>query len=74
VKLAYSSSNITSDFVFLSTRKINGMDDASAEPLVMPLDLLRRITNNFSEERKLGSGSYGKVYMVRLNMDMHGYM
>ncbi|KAM0913778.1 hypothetical protein ACQ4PT_011948 [Festuca glaucescens] len=58
------------------------MDDASAEPLVMPLDLLRRITNNFSEERKIGSGSYGKVYMgvhqgkeniaVKLLYDMPG--
>lgn len=48
----------------------------------MPLDLLRRITNNFSEERKLGSGSYGKVYMgvhqdkekiaVKLLYDMPG--
>uniref|UniRef100_A0ACD5UJQ5 Uncharacterized protein n=1 Tax=Avena sativa TaxID=4498 RepID=A0ACD5UJQ5_AVESA len=41
------------------------MDNTSAEelPLVMPLDLLRGITNDFSEERELGSGSYGKVYM-----------
>jgi hypothetical protein len=44
------------------------MADASAEPPVMALDLLRRITNNFSTERKLGSGSYGTVYLVRFNM------
>jgi len=39
------------------------MDDASDEPAVMPLDLLREITNGFSEERELGSGSFGKVYL-----------
>jgi hypothetical protein len=44
------------------------MDDGSADPLVMSLDLLRRITNGFSEELMLGSGSYGTVYMVRLHM------
>jgi hypothetical protein len=42
------------------------MDDAGSEPTIMPLDLLREITNGFSEERRLGSGSYGKVYEVRL--------
>ncbi|KAF7104367.1 hypothetical protein CFC21_105266 [Triticum aestivum] len=39
------------------------MEDANSEPTVMPLDLLREITDGFSEERKLGSGSYGKVYL-----------
>lgn len=46
----------------------NSMDDASSEQTVVPLDLLREITDGFSEERKLGSGSYGKVYLVRLIM------
>ncbi|KAM0867273.1 hypothetical protein ACQ4PT_042097 [Festuca glaucescens] len=39
------------------------MDDPSLEPKIMSLDLLREITNSFSEERKLGSGSFGKVYL-----------
>ncbi|KAF7012143.1 hypothetical protein CFC21_026365 [Triticum aestivum] len=39
------------------------MDSENSEPLVMPLNLLREITDGFSEERKLGSGSYGKVYL-----------
>lgn len=39
--------------------------EACSEPTVMPLDLLREITDGFSEERRLGSGSYGKVYEVR---------
>ncbi|KAI4969785.1 hypothetical protein ZWY2020_000699 [Hordeum vulgare] len=39
------------------SRKINCMDGAAEGLLVMPFDLLREITNDFSEERKLGSGS-----------------
>lgn len=46
------------------------MDYASSETTVMPLDLLREITNDFSEERRIGSGSYGKVYLVRLMLYM----
>ncbi|KAM3297614.1 hypothetical protein ACQJBY_039500 [Aegilops geniculata] len=45
------------------------MDYASSETTVMPLDLLREITNDFFEERKIGSGSYGKVY---LGVHQHG--
>ncbi|XBI03954.1 hypothetical protein VPH35_132312 [Triticum aestivum] len=45
------------------------MDYASSETTVMPLDLLREITNDFSEERRIGSGSYGKVY---LGVHQHG--
>lgn len=54
----------------LSSRKNNSMDYASSETTVMPLDLLREITNDFSEERRIGSGSYGKVYLVRLMLYM----
>jgi hypothetical protein len=61
-------------FLFLSTRKRNIMDDASADPLVMPLDLLRRITNNFSKDRVLGEGSYGTVYMVRIAYVVHPWL
>ncbi|KAK1612859.1 hypothetical protein QYE76_036532 [Lolium multiflorum] len=39
------------------------MDDISSEPTVMSLDLLREITNDFSEEREIGRGSFGKVYL-----------
>ncbi|KAE8768358.1 Cysteine-rich receptor-like protein kinase 26 [Hordeum vulgare] len=46
----------------ISTRKINCMDGAAEGLLVMPFDLLREITNDFFEERKLDSGSFGKVY------------
>uniref|UniRef100_A0A453T3H7 non-specific serine/threonine protein kinase n=2 Tax=Aegilops tauschii subsp. strangulata TaxID=200361 RepID=A0A453T3H7_AEGTS len=51
------------------SRKNNSMDYASSETTVMPLDLLREITNDFSEERRIGSGSYGKVY---LGVHQHG--
>uniref|UniRef100_A0A453T3N8 Protein kinase domain-containing protein n=1 Tax=Aegilops tauschii subsp. strangulata TaxID=200361 RepID=A0A453T3N8_AEGTS len=46
------------------------MDDACSRPTLMPLDLLREITNGFSEERRLGSGSFGKVYEVRFMISM----
>jgi hypothetical protein len=48
------------------------MDDASVGPTVVPLDFLREITNGFAEEHELGSGSFGKVYLVRLMM--YSYM
>lgn len=35
----------------------------SVLPRDMPFHLLEEITDGFSEERKLGSGAYGKVYM-----------
>ncbi|KAL6596988.1 hypothetical protein ACP70R_047122 [Stipagrostis hirtigluma subsp. patula] len=39
------------------------MDHAISEvPREIPFHLLKEITNNFSEERELGRGSYGKVY------------
>ncbi|KAM3260685.1 hypothetical protein ACQJBY_051755 [Aegilops geniculata] len=39
------------------------MDDAGSESMAVPLDLLLQITDGFSEERKLGSGSFGEVYL-----------
>ncbi|KAF8711154.1 hypothetical protein HU200_029162 [Digitaria exilis] len=35
-------------------------------PRDIPFHLLQEITNGFSKERKLGSGAFGEVYMVRL--------
>ena len=36
------------------------------EPKNLTLTLLEKITDNFSKERLLGHGAYGKVYKVRL--------
>lgn len=35
-------------------------------PKIMSLQLLEEITDNFSEERKLGGGTYGNVYKVHI--------
>lgn len=38
--------------------------DANEEPTDLPLSLLKAITNNFSEDRKIGSGGFADVYEV----------
>ncbi|EMS45249.1 putative L-type lectin-domain containing receptor kinase S.7 [Triticum urartu] len=43
------------------------IDHASALPRKFSYDLLKEITDGFSEERLLGSGGYGRVYKL------HGY-
>lgn len=40
--------------------------DATAEPSALPLSLLKAITKNFSDERKLGIGGFADVYKVPL--------
>ncbi|XP_066339281.1 uncharacterized protein [Miscanthus floridulus] len=40
--------------------------DESAEPSDMPLSFLRAITNNFSDEQKIGIGGFAEVYEGRL--------
>ena len=35
------------------------------KPRDLALALLQNITEKFSEERKIGEGGFGKVYMVR---------
>ncbi|CAM0885760.1 unnamed protein product [Alopecurus aequalis] len=42
----------------LLERRLNRDD----EPMDLPLELLQRITNYFSEERKIGQGGFGDVY------------
>ncbi|XP_044453845.1 receptor-like serine/threonine-protein kinase ALE2 isoform X2 [Triticum aestivum] len=44
-------------------KKRKNMCSASVSPKLMSFYLLENITNGFSEDRKLGAGSYGKVYM-----------
>lgn len=39
----------------------------SLQPRKLSLNLLKEITNDFSDERLLGQGGFGKVYKVRLN-------
>jgi interleukin-1 receptor-associated kinase 1/coatomer subunit beta' len=43
------------------------MDHSSSSglPRDITFHLLEEITDGFSNERKLGSGAFGKVYMVR---------
>ncbi|ONM10569.1 uncharacterized protein [Zea mays] len=44
-------------------RRINNLALASTVlPKRVPLHLLQKITNDFSKDRELGSGAYGKVY------------
>jgi serine/threonine protein kinase len=43
------------------------LHDQSSKPEVIPLRHLRKITNNFSDERLLGKGGTGDVYKVTLN-------
>jgi len=46
------------------------LQDPDSMPRVMQLEYLKRITDNFSDERLLGEGGFGKVYEVRLNDDV----
>jgi hypothetical protein len=39
----------------------------SSGPRNLPLEYLRNITNNFSDDQLLGEGGFGMVYKVRLN-------
>ncbi|CAL5053405.1 unnamed protein product [Urochloa decumbens] len=38
------------------------LQDGSSEPQNLPLEYLRKITNNFADDRLLGEGGFGKVY------------
>ncbi|XP_037488350.1 cysteine-rich receptor-like protein kinase 19 [Triticum dicoccoides] len=43
--------------------EMGDLNSATVAPRVLPFHLLENITNGFSEDRKLGAGSYGNVYM-----------
>lgn len=55
-------------FFYKILQESPGMDDHSGSglPRDIPFHVLEEITNDFSDERKLGSGAFGKVYMVRI--------
>lgn len=42
------------------------------EPKNMSLESIKQNTNNFSDEKKLGSGQFGKVYKVTIYF--HSYV
>jgi hypothetical protein len=42
----------------------------TTEPTSLTIRVLQEITDNFSEERALGQGAYGKVYMVRFTQSI----
>jgi hypothetical protein len=46
------------------TRERNPMDSKNVTPRLMSLHLLEKITDGFSNNRKIGAGSYGTVYRV----------
>jgi len=46
------------------------LQDPNSMSRVMQLEYLKRITDNFSDERLLGEGGFGKVYKVRLNYNI----
>jgi len=43
------------------------------EPEEITFQSLREMTDSFSEERKLGRGAYGVVYMVRFGYYWFGF-
>jgi hypothetical protein len=40
------------------------LSDESAEPQALPLSLLEHITNNFSDDKRIGHGGFAVVYKV----------
>lgn len=38
--------------------------DTTAEPILLPLSLLKSITNNFSNDQVIGKGGFSVVYKV----------
>lgn len=42
------------------------LQDPCAVPMCLPMDFLKAITQDFSQEREVGRGGYGVVYKVML--------
>ena len=49
------------------SKRYDSLLDSNSEPCSIPLEYLRKITNNFSDDQLLGEGGFGKVYKVILN-------
>lgn len=48
--------------------------DPNAEPTNLPMSLLKTITNNFSDQKKIGRGGFADVYQVRLMSDFSTFL
>jgi hypothetical protein len=48
----------------------DGSSNDTTEPTSLTIRVLQEITDNFSEERALGQGAYGKVYKVRFTQSI----
>jgi coatomer subunit beta' len=42
------------------------LNDKNVEPTNIPMSLLKSITNNFSDDQKIGCGGFAVVYKVPL--------
>jgi len=50
------------------SKRYDSLLDSNSEPCSIPLEYLRKITNNFSDDDQLlGECGFGKVYKVILN-------
>lgn len=43
------------------------LHDENEKPSMLPLSLLKEITNDFSNEQELGNGGFAVVYKVRIH-------
>jgi hypothetical protein len=59
-KIKHILSNLSEEL----SRNRNPTMSLAGDDMVVKLELLRKITNNFSEAQKVGSGGYGDVYRV----------
>ena len=45
----------------------DGGSTSTTEPNSLTIEILQEITDNFSEKRAVGEGSYGRVYKVKIH-------